>query len=136
MYEGVWKNELGSELHIEKVGLDGTFVGVYLTNVGDDKVKNVQIPLIGRIQGDLISFIVDFGIDGKSKSMAAWVGRHELVSDERAATERRVIKTIWTLARLETGPADAKEPTEPWETFLTNGNIFVWHGKIPPKASS
>lgn len=62
--------------------------GSYETNVGAPRPSQ-QFPLIGKVSGDLVSFIVDFAEYG---SLTAWVG--QVVNEP----DQPIIRTVWHLS--------------------------------------
>ena len=58
---------------------DGEVRGTYQTNVGQPE-KSKKFPLIGFVQGDQITFTVNFKTYG---SMTAWTG--QLILDDKGA---------------------------------------------------
>ncbi len=109
-FNGMWRNELGSEMHLH-VDSDGVVAGKYRTSVGEPQPVE-EFDLSGFASGDLLSFVVNFG---RYSSLASWSGQHTVDS----GTE--VIKTMWLLAR---NIADADEPTDMWAAVLTGSNNF------------
>jgi hypothetical protein len=85
---GRWRNRLGSTMELT-VGDNHQIHGTYHASVGEVDTK-LPFPVVGFIEGEALSFCVDFGRRG---SVASWSGHH--VDDEQG--ERLV--TLWHLAR-------------------------------------
>lgn len=109
-FNGTWRNELGSEMHLD-VDADGVVSGKFRTGVGEPQAGE-EFDLSGYASGDLLSFAVNFG---RYDSLASWSGQHTIDS----GTE--IIKMMWLLAR---NVADADEPTDMWAAVLTGSNNF------------
>jgi len=90
----------------------GEVRGTYRTNVGQPD-KSQIFPLTGLVQGDQITFTVNFKGYG---SMTAWVG--QLVLDDKG---RPYIRTLWHLTKdIE----DAKEKHDIWGSVRTGASEF------------
>ncbi len=111
IFNGAWQNESGSRVSF--VVSDGEVRGVYQTNVGQPD-KNQSFPLIGFVQGDQITFTVNFKGYG---SMTAWVGQMTLDK-----TGKPFIRTLWHLTRDKT---DDKEQDELWQSIITGASNFA-----------
>src|SRR5690242_19638483 len=85
---GVWQNQYGSEIKIE-VDKSGRLFGKFRTAVGRSETKNdwedTWFDLIGFVNGDLISFVVNFVSTGAIYSV---IGR--LISDPKSETSQRI----------------------------------------------
>jgi len=110
-FNGSWQNEAGSLVTF--IINEGEVHGVYQTNVGQPD-KNQSFALIGFVEGDQITFTVNFKGYG---SMTAWVG--QMTVDE---TGNPYIRTLWHLTRNK---EDDKEKDELWQSILTGASNFV-----------
>jgi len=109
-FNGAWYNDMGSVAVLSVT--DGQVSGTYRTNVGQPD-KSQSFPLIGFVQGDQITFTVNFKTYG---SMTAWVG--QLVLDDKGAP---YIRTLWHLTKdIE----DAKETDDIWGSIRTGASTF------------
>jgi hypothetical protein len=96
---GKWINQNGSVLHIDVVNNDQQVVGRFESKKGRSAV-GTEYPMVGVRNGELLSLLVDFRTaDGK------------------------VLHTQWILAR-QFEDSDQTNPTQPWNTFLTNADVF------------
>jgi len=111
-FQGTWKNELGSKMEL-KVS-NGAVTGLYHTAVGAPG-NTESFLLVGRVNGDLISFLVDWG---KYGSITAWVGQH--TADAGGTNER--IQTLWQLVK---NVAEGSEENSLWGAFLTGSDTFT-----------
>lgn len=110
-FGGKWKNQLGSIMDIKITGNKVT--GKYDTAVGAP--GNIEtFDLIGVVNGDLISFVVDWGVYG---SITAWVGEH--TADAGGGNER--IVTMWHLVK---NISEDDEKSSLWGAFLVGSDIF------------
>lgn len=109
--EGKWTNRLGSIMELT-VGDDHRIGGTYQTGVGvldpGDKYN-----VTGFVEGDALSFSVDFGLLG---SVASWTGHH--VSD---ANGERLL-TLWHLAQRVRDPHDESDT---WRSLTAGSDEFV-----------
>ena len=110
-FSGKWKNKLGSEVEFSVKGSKVT--GKYRTAVGAP-TPSEEFPLIGVVNGDIISFSVSWG---KYGSVTSWVGQHTL--DEKQKKES--IATMWLLVK---NIDETNEPQSLWGAFLTGANSF------------
>ncbi len=87
-FNGVWRNELNSEMSITVDEL-GRISGEYCPNRGSASSDNIH-RLVGFANGNLVSFTVDFG---HQHMVCSWTGHSavELNTD--------VIKTQWNLVK-------------------------------------
>lgn len=109
-FNGAWFNDMGSVAVLSVV--DGQVSGTYRTNVGQPD-KSQSFPLTGLVQGDQITFSVNFKGYG---SMTAWVG--QLVLDDKG---RPYIRTLWHLTKdIE----DTKEEHDIWGSIRTGASAF------------
>jgi hypothetical protein len=109
-FNGVWKNELDSEMHLIVDG-KGLLSGKYKTGVGAPRPTE-EFELVGFASGDLISFTANFGDYG---SLTAWVGQQAIEGGQE------VIKTLWHLERNVPDPA---EPENLWGAIITGADTF------------
>ena len=117
-FGGMWYNDMGSVAEV-KIS-DGVVSGTYRTSVGQPD-KSQSFPLVGLVQGDQITFTVNFKGYG---SMTAWVG--QLVLDD---TGRPYIRTLWHLTKdIE----DAKEKDDIWGSIRTGASAFRRKQAITP----
>ena len=97
--EGRWRNRWGSVMELQ-VGEDHEIHGSFHAAVGAVD-PTMSFHLVGFVEGEAVSFCVDFGRRG---SVASWSGHH--VHDEHGDR----IVTLWHLARpvsdTSTGHAD------------------------------
>lgn len=111
LFDGSWENDSGSLVTFEVK--DGEVHGTYQTNVGQPD-KNQSFALIGFVQGDQITFTVNFKGFG---SMTAWTG--QLITDKN---DKPYIRTLWHLTR---DVADDKEQDDIWKSINTGASNFV-----------
>lgn len=109
-FDGVWKNELDSEMDLQ-VDASGNVTGAYRTGVGAPG-KTESFSLVGFASGDLLTLTVNFG---KYGSLTSWVGQH---TEEKG---QRVIKCMWLLA---SNVEDTEEPKKLWGAVMTGYNNF------------
>lgn len=108
---GRWRNRLGSTMALE-VDDHHRIRGVFHTGVGmGDPAAGYEI--VGFVEGDAISFCVDFG---RSGSVASWTG-HRVTGDEH---DERLV-TVWHLARPVDDP---HSETDTWQAILAGGDEF------------
>ncbi|WP_371396818.1 avidin/streptavidin family protein [Fretibacter rubidus] len=107
--DGLWENDRGSQVRF--TALDGELSGVYKTNVGQPD-KSQSFPLRGFVQGDQVSFTVNF--KGYS-SMTAWVGQ---MSEDAGGP---YIQTLWHLTR---DIDDANEADDLWGSITAGASTF------------
>jgi len=110
-FNGSWQNESGSLVTFAIHA--GEAHGTYQTNVGQPD-KNQSFPLIGFVQGDQITFTVNFKGYG---SMTAWVG--QMTVNE---TGKPYIRTLWHLTRDK---QDDQEKADLWQSIITGASNFV-----------
>ena len=110
-FNGVWNNDMGSQVTF--IVRDGEVRGTYNTNVGEPD-KSQGFPLIGLVEGDQITFTVNFKGFG---SMTAWTG--QLTQNADGET---YIRTLWHLTKdIE----DALEKDEIWGSVRTGASNFT-----------
>ena len=110
-FNGAWENDMGSLATFTIK--DGEVRGTYQTNVGQPE-KSKLFPLIGFVQGDQITFSVNFKTYG---SMTAWTG--QLILDDKGAP---TIRTLWHLTKdIE----DHKEKDDIWGSIRTGASQFT-----------
>lgn len=110
-FNGLWRNELSSEMELVVDKASGKVSGVYRTGVGTPQPTE-DFDLVGFASGDLLSFTVDFG---KYGSLTSWAGQSSVIDGET------VIKTMWLMA--ENVP-DVDEPSKLWSAMLTGADSF------------
>ena len=114
---GKWINQNGSVLHIDVVNNDQQVVGRFESKKGRSAV-GTEYPIVGVRNGELLSLLVDFRTaDVNLASITAFSGRLEATADGK------VLHTQWILAR-QFEDSDQTNPTQPWNTFLTNADVF------------
>ena len=109
--EGEWGNRLGSTMKLT-VDEHHRIHGTFHTAVGMPE-GSPGFPVVGFVEGDALSFCVDFGQRG---SVAAWSGHH--VSDEHG--ERLV--TLWHLVQPVQEPHGE---TDVWRALMAGSNEFA-----------
>lgn len=112
---GKWENQNGSILEVTDV--DGyNFRGNFISTKGR-AVRGTRYPVQGIVNGELISFSVNFveGDDNRA-SIATFSGR---MHDDEAK-----LHTVWIVAR-EFEDSEQTKPTQIWNTFLTNSDVFT-----------
>ncbi len=108
---GRWCNRLGSILDLA-VGGDHRITGSFRTRVGGPTVASA-FPVAGFVEGDAVSFCVDFGSRG---SVASWSGHH--VTDDDS--ERLV--TLWHLAQPVRNP---HSEIDVWRAMMAGADEFT-----------
>lgn len=109
LFTGSWQNDRGSQVTFIVDGMH--LSGAYQTNVGQPD-KSEKFPLTGFVQGDQITFTVNFGRYG---SMTSWTG--QLTTDDVGAN----IRTLWHLTR---DVPDAEEDADLWKSITAGASIF------------
>jgi hypothetical protein len=110
-FNGAWNNDMGSQAVLTIK--DGEVRGTYNTNVGQPD-KGQSFPLIGFVEGDQITFTVNFKGFG---SMTAWTG--QLTKDDKGDP---YIRTLWQLTKdIE----DAAEKEDIWGSVRTGASNFT-----------
>jgi Avidin family len=117
-FDGDWVNELGSQMTLKVSG--SNVAGTYTSKVsrepssgGTGGGPTPASPLVGDVNADLISFVVNWG--SQFDSLTAWVG--QLTSDNGVET----IRTLWHLTQ---NVEDADEPTGLWHSILAGADNF------------
>lgn len=107
---GRWRNRRGSEMELS-IGDNHEIHGTFHAQVGAvDPRMNFHV--VGYVEGEAISFCVDFGRRG---SVASWSGHH--VNDEHGD---RLI-TLWHLAR----PVPDTGRTDLYNAMLAGSDEFI-----------
>jgi hypothetical protein len=110
-FSGSWINDLDSVMVISQNGQSIT--GNYTTAVTALCAQSYTAKLIGTINGDLISFVVNWGA---YMSITAWVG--QMVNDKDG---KPVIKTLW---QMTNEVEDSKEACGVWASILAGADTF------------
>jgi hypothetical protein len=114
---GPWVNQNGSLLHLE-VSAEGAVSGWFESRKGRAAAGR-RYPVLGRANGVLVSFIVDFRIEGQDLgSITSFSGRLAVGPDGAPA-----LHTMWILARAFED-AEHSRPTQAWNSFLVNADVF------------
>ncbi|XP_046903756.1 avidin [Hypomesus transpacificus] len=112
---GLWRNELGSALHVQAVGSDLT--GVYQTKVGTSSQESgpdQRGKLVGVVSHYNQQTSVAFSVLWETGSCSSWVGQCFPLPDGK-----RVLKTLWMLRSMALSPADNWKSTRMGEdTFI------------------
>lgn len=109
LFLGVWQNDRGSVVNFTST--KEILSGYYQTQLGQPD-KSQKFPLTGFVQGDLITFTVNFTGYG---SITSWSG--QLSKDERGD----YIRTLWHLTRdIE----DGQEDTDLWHSITAGASDF------------
>lgn len=106
--EGMWHDELGSEVTLE-AGKDGALTGRF--RPGGAAAEH-DYPLCGYVRGELVAFVVRFDRHG---TLASWVGH--VVDDE----EGIAITTLWHMALT---PPHPERKEERWRGTWAGTNTF------------
>ena len=115
---GRWVNQNGSTLVIEEID-DGHIIGRFESLKGR-AAKDIEYPVAGLQNGELVSFLVSFTSPEENlHAITSFAGRWENGSD---GVQR--IHTTWILSR-QFEDSDMQKPTQVWNTFLTNGDVFT-----------
>ena len=114
---GKWLNQNASELTITTAD-EAKFTGSFRSTKGRATRNNVY-PVSGIVNGDLLSFCVDFRLAQENLySLATFSGRY-------VTSERPTIHTLWIVAR-QFEDSEKLRPTQLWNTFLTNSDVFTY----------
>ena len=109
LFKGQWVNDRNSAVMFQIK--DGLLTGHYQTALGQlDKSK--KFPLTGFVEGDQITFTVNFKCFG---SLTSWTG--QLTADETG----EYIRTLWNLTR---DVEDAKEGDDLWQSITSGASDF------------
>lgn len=108
-FSGTWINERGSLVHL--VPNNGLLSGYYRTNLGKPELGQ-RFPLTGFVDGDVITFSVNFSGFG---SMTSWTG--QLSVDDQG----EYIRTLWHLTR---DVDDDNEAAELWQSITAGASTF------------
>ncbi len=109
LFEGQWVNDRDSAVMFKVT--DGLLSGHYQTALGrPDKSK--KFPLTGFVEGDQITFTVNFKGYG---SLTSWTG--QLTEDGEGA----YIRTLWNLTR---DVEDAAEDDDLWKSITSGASDF------------
>ena len=115
--DGTWINQNGSTLKLA-VASDGTITGEFRTGKGR-AAANRPYEIVGRRNEGLVAFHVDWqDIEINLHAMVSFTGRLLVDDDGHDA-----IHTVWVLAR-EFEDQACTHPTEAWNAFLTNADIW------------
>ncbi len=106
---GEWANERGSSVTF--VETDGVLSGYYNTRLGNPDPAS-RFPLTGFIEGDQVTFTVNFKGYG---SLTSWTG--QISEDEDGA----YIRTLWHLTR---DVLDAEEEADLWSSIIAGSANF------------
>ena len=113
--KGVWSNEVGSTLHIVDIAADGSFKGVYKTQVGKAAVLGKEYNVVGFYSENsqcpkslLVSWIVNWG---EIHSLTTWNGYFKLEGAEKT------LSTTWLHTK------STKEVLF-WDGLTTGFNLF------------
>ena len=107
-FSGRWRNQYGSKMVLKVAA--GNVTGSYESAVSGEG-SPVTGPLCGFVNGDLISFTVNW----PSAAITAWVG--QLVNDNG----NDVIATLW---QMTVNIPDAQEPTGMWQSVFAGADRF------------
>jgi len=108
-FSGEWVNDRNSAVLF--VVKDGLLSGHYQTALGQPD-KSKKFPLTGFVEGDQITFTVNFKGYG---SLTSWTG--QLTTDEKG----EYIRTLWNLTRdIE----DTKEDDDLWQSITSGASDF------------
>lgn len=110
LFSGTWKNDRGSQVTFTVT--DGKLSGFYQTNVGQPD-KSQKFPLTGFVEGDQITFTVNFKSYG---SMTSWTGQ---LTD---GNTKPYIRTLWHLTR---DVPDDKEDDDLWKSITAGASTFM-----------
>ena len=118
---GTWVNQNGSTVTFE-ADASGRVRGEFRSRKGR-AASDTGYPVSGKLNGELLAFQVDWrDADTNLHAVASFACR-VAVDDDGHDT----IHAMWVLARQFEDEARSK-PTEVWNTFMTNVDIFVREG--------
>ena len=109
LFEGQWINDRNSAVRL--IETDGVLSGYYQTALGQPD-KSKRFPLTGFVEGDQITFTVNFKGYG---SMTSWTG--QLTEDEKEP----YIRTLWNLTR---DIKDENETDDMWNSITSGASDF------------
>jgi len=110
LFSGQWVNDRNSAVMFEVT--DGLLSGHYQTALGQPD-KSKKFPLTGFVEGDQITFTVNFKGYG---SLTSWTG--QLTED---AEGDAYIRTLWNLTR---DVPDDKEAEDMWNSITSGASDF------------
>ncbi len=111
-FSGQWVNDRDSAVTF--IVTDGLLSGHYQTALGQPD-KSKKFPLTGFVEGDQITFTVNFKGYG---SLTSWTG--QLTEDDKGP----YIRTLWNLTR---DVADNKEDDDLWSSMTSGASDFRPH---------
>jgi len=106
---GVWVNERGSAVTF--TNNNGLLSGYYNTQLGNPDPAS-RFPLTGFIEGDQVTFTVNFKGYG---SLTSWTGQ---ISEDETGP---YIRTLWHLTR---DVADSEEAEDMWSSIIAGSANF------------
>lgn len=106
---GIWVNERGSAVTFTEA--DGLLSGYYNTQLGNPDPA-VRFPLTGFIEGDQVTFTVNFRGYG---SLTSWTGQ---MSED---ADGPYIRTLWHLTR---DVPDDEEEADLWSSIIAGNATF------------
>ena len=109
LFEGQWINDRNSAVSF--TNNDGLLSGYYQTALGEPD-KSKKFPLTGFVEGDQITFTVNFKGYG---SLTSWTG--QLTEDENGP----YIRTLWNLTR---DVEDEQEDNDLWNSITSGASDF------------
>lgn len=109
VFDGTWINDRGSVVVLDQTG--ERLSGHYQTALGQPN-KSATFPLTGWVQGDVISFTVNFKGYG---SITAWNG--QMSEDDNGD----YIRTLWHLSR---NVEDKDEDDDMWSSVIAGASEF------------
>jgi hypothetical protein len=109
LFSGQWKNDRDSAVTLEVK--NGLLSGYYQTALGQPD-KSKKFPVTGFVEGDQITFTVNFKGYG---SITSWTG--QLTEDQ----DGPYIRTLWHLTR---DVEDNKENDDLWKSITSGASEF------------
>ncbi|CAM3838717.1 avidin/streptavidin family protein [Litorimonas haliclonae] len=109
LFEGQWINDRNSAVRL--IETDGVLSGYYQTALGQPD-KSKRFPLTGFVEGDQITFTVNFKGYG---SMTSWTG--QMSEDAKGP----YIRTLWNLTR---DVEDENEADDMWNSITSGASDF------------
>ncbi|RKQ69382.1 avidin family protein [Litorimonas taeanensis] len=109
LFSGQWVNDRNSAVTFTEK--DGLLSGFYQTALGQPD-KSKQFPLTGFVEGDQITFTVNFKGYG---SLTSWTG--QMSEDDKGV----YIRTLWNLTR---DVSDDKEDDDLWNSITSGASDF------------